>query len=208
MLQYVLIAEDHPICAAAIKLAAQDHDSTIFVETCETLADALRMLGEREYDALVLDLGLKDSSGLINLSLVRSDFPGIPVLIISGTEGAKVAARAKGMGAQGFLNKEASLQKIGSAIGAILAGGDYFEERDLAASEEAEASGIEKLSKAQLRVMHALSTGSSNKVIAYELGISEPTVKSHLTAIYRALGVTNRSQAIMALKEMGGRSVQ
>lgn len=205
MLTYILIAEDHPICAEAIKLAAQNHDSAIFVEMCDSLAEAEAMLHKRDYRLLVLDLGLKDSRGLINLTVIRKNFPKLPVLIISGQENPDIPVQARDLGAMGFLNKSASLDEIREAIAAVLKGMTHF---DIRKEEHSSSPAVfSNLSKAQLRVMRELASGRSNKIIAYELGLSEPTVKSHLSAIYRALDVTNRSEAILKLQRLNAMAI-
>ena len=200
MLRYLLIAEDHPICSAALEIAAQARDSAIFVDCCDTLAGTIEQLPARDYSALLLDLGLKDSEGIINLKTIRGLYPRIPILIISATDDRTVQQRARAFGAQGFLSKKASLDHMGQAIEAVMAGEEHF---DL--SPEQEIAGVDllgDLSGAQVKVLQELVRGQSNKMIAFKLDVSESTVKSHLHAIYRILGVTNRSQAIMQFTPM------
>lgn len=200
MLRYLLIAEDHPICFAALEIAAHSRDSAIFVEASETLAGTVERLGCREYSALLLDLGLKDSQGIINLKTIRDHHPRIPILIISAQDDLSVQFRARAFGAQGFLSKKASLDRMGEAIEVVMAGGRHF---DLPADAPAEDPDLlDSLSAAQVKILQQLLSGHSNKVIAYNLDISESTVKSHLHAIFRILGVSNRSQAIMKFQPL------
>ena len=200
MLRHLLIAEDHPLCASALSSAAQGRDSAIVVDICDTLHDTQAKLATREYDAILLDLGLKDSDGLINLTLLRSQNAHVPILIVSAAPGVDLPEKASSMGAQGYLNKQASLDEMADAIEAVMDGKTYFP--TLPDGEHPRTSAVAGLSRAQMRVMHELATGHSNKIIAYNLGLAEATVKSHLSAIYRALRVTNRSEAILTLKKM------
>ena len=205
MLRYVLIAEDHPICTTALTMAIHSLDSAIVVDTVATLADARHALNDRTYDAVFLDLGLKDSEGLVNLSVLRSLSPDIPILIVSANDSPTIVARSRALGAQGFLSKSAPISDMKEAVNCILSGTTYFSDTAHGAQDGTGhmENALARLSKAQTKVMIELARGHSNKVIAYELGLSEATIKSHLSAIFRVLGVTNRSQAILALKTDG-----
>ncbi len=168
----------------------------MLVSTAETLSGIQQLLSAERFDALLLDLSLKDCQGLANLAAVQAIAPRLPVLVVSGNAASDLPAKAAMLGARGFLNKTAPLAEMKSAIAVILEGGTWFPAR-----EEQGESLVGRLSPAQLRVMAELAQGKSNKLIAYSLGLTEPTIKSHLSAIYRALGVHNRSQALLALRQ-------
>jgi len=167
----------------------------MLISTAETLAGIQELLRTESFDALLLDLALKDCQGLANLAAVQAVAPRLPVLVVSGNAASDLPAKAAMLGARGFLNKTAPLAEMKSAIAVILEGGTWFPQR-----EDQGERPIGRLSPAQLRVMSELAQGKSNKLIAYSLGLTEPTIKSHLSAIYRALGVHNRSQALLALR--------
>ncbi|WP_165912059.1 response regulator transcription factor [Novosphingobium sp. PhB165] len=196
MIRRLIIADDHPICVSALTSAVHAVDNSMLVSTAETLAGIRDLLAAESFDALLLDLALKDCQGLANLAAVQAIAPRMPVLVVSGNAAADLPAKAATLGARGFLNKTAPLAEMKSAIAVILEGGTWFPLR------EEQGEGLaSKLSPAQLRVMSELAQGKSNKLIAYSLGLTEPTIKSHLSAIYRALGVHNRSQALLALRQ-------
>ena len=199
MIRSLLIADDHPICSMALTEAARSVDSALIVKTVESLADTQAELRNGQYAALILDLALVDSQGLSNVSLVKSAFPALPILVVSGNDTVPIPARVAALGAKGFLSKSAPIAEMKSAISVVLEGGSYFPNVDDTGAVE--PGFVEQLSPAQTRVTVELVRGSSNKVIAHELGLSEATVKSHLSAIFRILGVSNRSQAILALKQ-------
>lgn len=202
LLKYLLVAEDHPICTVAIDMAAHAYESAIVVTGVQTLDAAKDQLEARRFDGMVLDLGLKDSQGFINLSIVHSIAPRMPILVVSATEQPDAAAKARSLGARGFLPKSAPMDEMTSAIAAVLNGGEWFED-GLDNDAELESDQIKLLSGAQLRVMREVAKGQPNKIIAADLGLAEQTVKTHVSAALKTLGVTNRSQAILRLKEMG-----
>lgn len=201
MLRSVLIVEDHPICVAALTMAAHAFDTAISVESVATLKEAQAHVSQKGYEAILLDLGLKDSQGLANLSVLHALRKSVPILIVSSNDSLGVMARARALGAKGFLSKTAAVSEMTRAIAAVMSGEEYFTE-ELDDVREGSPGGAEvvRLSPAQTKVMVELAQGHSNKIIAYELGLSEATVKSHLSAVFRVLGVTNRAQAILALQ--------
>lgn len=192
----LIIADDHPICVSALIAAVHAVDESILVSTAETLGEIRELLAAESYDALLLDLALKDCQGLANLAAVQAAAPRMPVLVVSGNAAAGLPTRAAMLGARGFLNKTVPLAEMKAAIAVVLQGGTWFPAR-----QEQGENPMGRLSPAQLRVMAELAQGKSNKLIAYSLGLTEPTIKSHLSAIYRALGVHNRSQALLALRQ-------
>ena len=201
MLRSVLIVEDHPICVAALTMAAHAYDSAIEVESLATLKEARERISQKKFDAILLDLGLKDSQGLANVSVLHSVSKAVPILVVSSNDSLLVMARARALGASGFLSKAAPMSEMTRAISAVMNGETYFiRELESINEGDAEEAAIARLSPAQTKVMVELAQGHANKIIAYELGLSEATVKSHLSAIFKALGVSNRAQAILALK--------
>ena len=202
MLRTVLIAEDHPICVQALTFAIHSLDSAVDVVCVDTLAAAERRVRAGGLSAVLLDLGLKDSNGLPNLSLLRSLDSSVPILVVSANDSPNVIMQAKSLCANGFLSKSAPISEMKQAIAKVLEGECYFVGLEELSADDKQSPKLplQLLSPAQTRVMIALSRGHSNKVIAHELSLSETTIKTHLSAIYKVLGVTNRSQAILALK--------
>ncbi len=205
VLRNLLIADDHPICVAALTIAAHGVDSAIMVETAETIAAVERLLRDKRFDLVLLDLRLRDSEGLGNLALALAARPRTPVVVVSSSDAAATIARARTMGARGFLSKAADLKEMRLAIAAVLDGGSWFPDivgtaREDAASADGVAEAIDRLTPAQIRVANELVKGHSNKLIAHNLSLAEPTVKSHLGAIFRATNASNRSQAMVILR--------
>ena len=203
MLKHLLIVEDHPICVTALTMAIQTRDSTVVVDHCDSVARGRDLLRSKSFGALVLDLGLADSSGLFTLVQMRAEEPDLPILIVSADESDGTAMRARAGGAQGFLSKSAPVTEMGEAIATVLNGAEYFKgDNEPNSSARMVAEDLSALSRAQLRVMSQLAAGKPNKIIASDLGLAEGTVKSHISAIFRALQVTNRAGAILRLQEI------
>lgn len=198
----VLIVDDHPIVSAALTLAARAADPRVRVDTAATLA-AAEARGRGDPPTLVLlDLMLPDAQGFAGLALLRALWPDTPVAIVSSREEETVMSRALGLGAAGFIPKSAAMDRMVAAIRSLLARGRWLPEGASArpAPLDGAAARIGTLSAAQLRVLRAVADGSQNKRIAYDLDLAEATIKSHLASIFRKLGVTNRTQAVLALR--------
>lgn len=205
MLRHLLIADDHPICIAALTIAAHGVDSAIVVETAETIADVERLLRQKAFDLVLLDLRLRDSEGLGNLTLTLAARPRTPVMIVSSSDGSATIGRARALGARGFLSKAADLEEMRVAIATVMDGGSWFPGTVEAIGQDGAPGGepecaIDRLTPAQIRVANELVKGHSNKIIAHNLGLTEPTVKTHLGAIFGVVNASNRGQAIIALR--------
>lgn len=201
---HILVADDHPMCATALGMAARAVDPAITKDCVTTLAEAEELVRRRNFDLVLLDLMLPDVQGFAGLAVMRAARPSMPVAIVSGREEPAVVAQARALGAQGFIPKSSSIDQMIDAIRTLLAGRDWLPEgiddvqQDDRRVDVAERMGT--LSIAQLRVLRAIANGHQNKQIAYDLQLAEPTVKSHLSAIFRKLGVNNRTQAVLALQ--------
>lgn len=200
----ILIVDDHPLVSTALTLAAQAAEPGVTVDTAATLAQAEARGRGHPPTLVLLDLMLPDAQGFAGLALLRALWPDTPVAIVSSREDEAVVERAVGLGAAGFIPKSAPMDRMVAAIRALLAG-----DRPLPAGAEAEPAPRDRdgagermgtLSVAQLRVLRAVANGAQNKQIAHDLDLAEATVKSHLAAIFRKLGVANRTQAVLALR--------
>jgi DNA-binding NarL/FixJ family response regulator len=139
---------------------------------------------------------MADSTGLSVLMDLRQDYPALPIVIVSASEEPRVAAAAAQLGAAGFIPKSASLDAMREGLAAVQ-GGDGWFPASSAAGEDDDLARIASLTPAQRRILGAIRQGLLNKQIAYELAISEATVKAHITAILRKLGVNSRTQAVL-----------
>lgn len=204
----ILIVDDHPLVSTALALAARAADPQVRVDTAATLAEAEARGRGDPPSVVLLDLMLPDAQGFAGLALLRALWPGTPVAIVSSRDEEAVASRAVALGAAGFIPKSAPMDRMVGAIRALLTRGRW--PADGAPAEPAPrgspgdghgaAERIGTLSAAQLRVLRAVAGGAQNKRIAFDLDLAEATVKSHLAAIFRKLGVANRTQAVLALR--------
>ena len=197
----ILIADDHPICVEALTIAARALPERIDVKTAARISEIREALAVQKFDVILLDLSLEDSDGLDTLMTVRNLAPSVPIGVVSGNENDNIMRQALALGARGFIPKTASLSEMTKALGVLLDGGAWFS-ADLygPADDGHEASPLTKLTRAQLRVLEETAKGQTNRQIACALGITEPTVKTHMSAIFKTLGVSSRSQAILTIK--------
>lgn len=195
----IVIADDHPLFRSALAHAVgKVWPDTAIIEAC-TAAEARAALRADEAEgwagALLLDLHMADSSGLSVLMDLRQDYPALPIVIVSASEEPRVAAAAAQLGAAGFIPKSASLDGIREGLAAVRDGDTWFPAGGVVADDD--LARIASLTPAQRRILAAIRQGLLNKQIAYELTISEATVKAHITAILRKLGVGSRTQAVL-----------
>lgn len=203
------VADDHPLFRGAIlKVIMQHYHDSVVVESTD-LDSTIKVLEHNsETDLLLLDLHLPGSQDLFGLIMVREKFPSIPVAIISADDEPDTINRAMGHGACGYIPKSCSPQTIDSAISAML-DGELWVPDDMRGNltpvdieEKTLAAKIATLTPQQYRVIFYLREGWLNKQIGYELGVTEATIKAHLTAIFRKLGISNRTQAVAILSKM------
>lgn len=197
----VLIADDHPLFREAMTQVVRLVDAGVRCAEAATLEQALSLLnGDDQFDVVLLDLGLPGVSGLSGVVAVRAQAAATPLVIVSAWEEAEVIRQAARLGVSGYLPKSWPKQAMAEAIDKVLAGGTSFPlspADDGAGEEVTVAEGLDALTPRQLTVLQLLGEGKSNKQIAYELSISQETVKIHISAILRKLGVSSRSKAIL-----------
>ena len=199
-----LIADDHPLFREALKGALSAKFEGLEVFESSDFDSILQVLSEQEdLDILLLDLHMPGNGDLYGLIRIREEYPSLPIAVVSGSEDANIVSKVMGYGAMGFIPKSSSSDDIASAINQILEGDTWLpkELKNKVAEIEGEdreiAAQVASLTPQQYRVLQYLHEGLLNKQIAYELHISEATVKAHITAIFRKLGVYNRTQAVL-----------
>lgn len=211
-MERIVVADDHPLFRTALVSAVERAAPGRAIVETSSLSGARQTLGERglgPVELLLLDLKLTDSEGFAGLSGIRADFPAVPVVVVSASEDAATIRRAIAFGASGFIPKSAPLDEMVEALSSVLAG-DTWIPIGLAGDEAQSSDGMEariaSLTPSQLRILVGLKQGRLNKQIAYDLGVTEATIKAHLTGVFRKLGVYNRTQAVIAAKslELGG----
>lgn len=210
----VLVADDHPLFREAlVGRVRQLLPEAQVVEVDDLPALQAAIAADEEPDLLLLDLHMPGAEGLSALVHARALLPTTAVVVVSASEDSAVVQRALGLGAAGYIPKSASLAEIGRALQRVLAGEIAVPERlhataagGLAAAEDNAARRIGQLSPQQYRIATMLAAGRLNKQIAWELGISEATVKVHMSTILRKLGARNRTQValLMQVLDFGG----
>nr|WP_214652473.1 response regulator transcription factor [Novosphingobium jiangmenense] len=197
-----MIADDHPLFRQALALAVAAVAPAARVVEAGTLTAAARAASEAaDLSLITLDLKMPGAIGYSGIALLHAERPDVPILVVSSAEGAKVADEARAFGAVGFLRKDADLSQIEEAIAAALGG-----RAPAAASAEPVDQvrrAVADLTPTQLKVLLAVLDGKLNKQIAFDLGMSESTVKAHMTAIMRKLDVQNRTQAALIARSLG-----
>lgn len=207
---HLLIVDDHPLFRDAMRLALSVAMPELVISEAGSLDAAAVQLGARAgTDLVLLDLKMPGVQGLSGLAYLRASFPDVPVAIVSGLEEPALIRRALALGAAGYVPKSTSADNIRAAIRAILAG-DVWIPGNLA-EPNADDLAIDQLSRRlatltpqQLRVMMMLKEGKLNKQIAFELDVTEATVKAHVSAILLKLDVDSRTQAVIAANKIEG----
>ena len=199
----LIIVDDHPLFRAALRQTLAGGDPSIEVEEAGDLSGLSAALeSDRDCDLVLLDLNVPGARGFSGLLLLRAQYPDIPVMIISAVEEPEVIRSAIDLGAAGYLRKSVGPAEIRRAIETVLAGDmfvpDDVEPRHLDREQSELIERLATLTPQQVRVLMMLSDGLMNKQIAYELSISEATVKAHVSAILQKLGVDSRTQAVIA----------
>ena len=205
----IIIADDHPLFRGALRQSVASIMPQARVMEASGMDDLNATLSqERDVDLILLDLTMPGVQGFSGLMSLRAQYPELPVVIVSATEEPTVIRRAMDFGASGFIPKSIDIDSIGGAIQAVLAGDTWTPpDVDLSATEDAETADLVRrlgtLTPQQVRVLTMLSEGLLNKQIAYELGVSDATVKAHVSAILDKLGVDSRTQAVIAASKIG-----
>lgn len=192
----VLIADDHPLYCDALRAVVSQALPGAQVRDAQSQEAVLAAMGEGAFNLVLLDLNLPGASGLSCLVALRKLAPAVPIVVVSAVGDPRVMQDTVKAGASAFIPKSAPGQVLINALKVIIAGGTYLPTEVLAGFGQAEQSGVaDELTGRQRRVLELLATGLSNKAIAREMNISEITVKAHVSAILRKLGVSNRVQA-------------
>jgi DNA-binding NarL/FixJ family response regulator len=202
----VVIADDHPLVRRALAESLERVLAGAEIAEVGSLAATIAALDRGDTDLLLLDLQMPGMTGLSSLAELRSAYPSVPILVVSANEDPLIMREVLEFGASGFLPKSTPVAEIGAAVAAILAGGIWLPEAASAAyldeGETELAARIAELTPQQRRVLLLLTEGKPNKQIAFELEVTEATVKAHLSQIFRKLGVKSRTQAVIAARRL------
>lgn len=204
-----IIADDHPLFRGAMQQALSGVGSDVALVEAGDLDAARKAAGAHpDADLILLDLTMPGVSGLSGLIAFRAEFPNLPVVIVSATDDSTTIRRALELGASGFISKSASVDEIRRGVRAVLQGDVWTPPGvDLGSEHDQEIaaliSRVQTLTPQQGRVLGMLAEGLLNKQIAYELSVSEATIKAHVSAVLQKLGVDSRTQAVIQLAKIG-----
>jgi DNA-binding NarL/FixJ family response regulator len=209
-----VIADDHPLFRGALKQAlAGFADSGALLEAGDFESTKALLVGHDDVDLVLLDLSMPGASGLSGLVSLRGIHSSVPLVVVSAHDDPEIIRRALELGASGFIPKSASMEAIRSAVETVLSGGiaapsgiELGVERDPEISDLIKR--LQSLTPQQTRVLGMLAEGLLNKQIAYELGVSEATIKAHVSAVLQKLGVDSRTQAVILLSKIGADPLQ
>jgi DNA-binding NarL/FixJ family response regulator len=200
----LLIADDHPLFRGALREAVAGMVERADIAEAGTFEEMSKLLeASDEVDLILLDLAMPGVRGFSGLMFLRAQHPSVPVLVVSANDDPSVIRRCMDFGASGFMPKTLGIDEMRQAIKKVLGGGVWTPpDVDLTSGADAESAALmarlSTLTPQQVRVLMMLSEGMLNKQIAYELTVSEATVKAHVSAILQKLGVDSRTQAVIA----------
>ncbi|MEM1343177.1 MAG: response regulator transcription factor [Pseudomonadota bacterium] len=205
-LRRILVVDDHPLFCDALVMTLQSALPRAHLDTANRLTEALRRIAEAVPDAVMLDLNLPDVEGFDGLVRVRAAAPDARILVVSSMSENRIVASALASGADGFVAKDAARTTLIAALARVCSGhscvpDDYVAPEANAGDAAPETAIIERLrtlTPRQTRILELVCAGKLNKQIAFDLSISETTVKAHMTAILRKLAVSSRTQAVLA----------
>jgi DNA-binding NarL/FixJ family response regulator len=225
----VLLIDDHPLILAALQTVIQGLGTDTTVLTAGSAAEAREALkADADFDLVLLDLNLGDADGFDVLVEFRSTYPSLPVVVVSASDRPSDVIRAIDLGSMGFVPKRASHETLLEALNMVMSGGIYVPLMNMGleltdtsnssrgAIQTTHDSGHDNmpspikladlgLTPRQTEVLALLLKGNPNKLIARELNVSVETVKDHVAAVLRALGVSSRTQAVLAVSQMSSR---
>ena len=204
----ILLADDHDLFRAGLGMVLGELETGTQLLQAASLTEAIASAqAEPDLDLALLDLNMPAMHGTTGLQQFRTQFPQVPVVIVSGSDDLADVQAVLNTGASGFIHKSTAPTVMLSALRLVLAGGIYVPphamRQEMTATVPAAAKNlVTRLTARQMEVLRLLALGKPNKVIARELDLSEGTVKIHLSAIFRVLDVNNRTEAVLAAQHL------
>ncbi len=207
----ILLVDDHILFRQGLKFLLSDLSKDLLFIEANSCHDVPGVIDGRDIDIALLDLYMSDSNGLDGLSKVRALLPSATIVVLSSEDNPQIIRSAVDQGAAGFIPKSSTQEVMIAALRLVLAGGAYLPPHALLdlrneilhVGESATSKPLEQLTERQREVLSKAVQGKANKIIAREMDISEATVKAHLSACFRALGVKNRTEAVFAAANAG-----
>jgi DNA-binding NarL/FixJ family response regulator len=201
----VLIADDHAIFRQGLRAVLDELAEGVTVHEAADLDEAIRCAADKPPHLVLLDLRMPGMDGFAGIGAFRRRLPSAPIVVLSASEDSNDVFQALAAGANGYLAKSASATTILDALRLVLVGGIYVPRELVGSPDNATERPAEtlRLTARQSEVLGHIADGLSNKEVAYRLGTSEGTIKAHVTAIMRQLGVRNRVQILLAAQRAG-----
>ncbi|MDH5391708.1 MAG: response regulator transcription factor [Gammaproteobacteria bacterium] len=201
----ILVVDDHELLLDSLEIILRDVSDDLQIlkaNTCKSASDII--LNETELSLVLLDLNLPDAHGINLLLDLTNRYPLLPIVILSSSEDRIEMHQCLNNGALGFIPKTSPAKTIVHAVRLVLSGGIYIPEELLSDDNDTLAAQSKlQLTPRQIEVLKLLISGVSNKEIATTLGCAEATIKTHITAVLKGLGVANRTQAVLAAQKLG-----
>lgn len=208
MVPIVIIADDHPLFRDALQQAIENSIKSCQFVSAGSLDELRTLMRQMEpIEMVMLDLTMPGASGFSGLMSIRAEFPEIPLVVVSANENPSTIRKCIDLGASGFIPKSSGTEFILDAVHTIQAGEIWLPDGiNLEDETSSEANDliqkVQSLTPQQMRVLSMLTEGLLNKQIAYELGVSEATVKAHVSAVLLKLGVDSRTQAVITMNKI------
>jgi DNA-binding NarL/FixJ family response regulator len=210
----VLVIDDHPLIQEAVSNVLRRIGEHIAIELANECAQGFSIASEgAELDLVVLDLNLPGLSGIAAVKTWRTRFPAVPVIVLSAAGDQQTVLAAMGAGAAGFIPKSSTNEVMLAAVRLVMDGGKYLPPEVLSRPVVSAPSSRARLTvpsletlgltQRQMEVLRMIGEGAANKTICRRLGLAERTVKTHITAVFRALNVSSRTQAALAAADLG-----
>lgn len=204
----ILIADDHALFRDGLAMRLEEINPDIILHQAATFSQAVKILDkENDINMIIVDLDMPDMKWEDGINELKNKAPDVSMVVISASEDIRNIRKILATGIKGYIPKRSDPKIMHNALKLILEGGTYIPpaliENTSESSSSSHRSNGKTLTNRQSQVLDLIAQGKSNKQIAYEMGVSEATVKLHINALLRSLKVNNRTQAVVTAQKMG-----
>lgn len=204
----ILIADDHALFRDGLALRLEEIAPDAIISQASSYAQVFKILNaETDTDVLILDVEMPDMPWLESLKQIRQIAPKTKVIVVSASEDSRTVRTILATGVKGYIPKRSEIKVLNNALKLVIEGGSYVPPNLLdnvsPNTLSGRSFGVKTLTNRQSQVLDLIAQGKSNKQIAYDMGVSESTVKLHINALLRSLHVNNRTQAVITAQKIG-----